>query len=178
MLTTLIGIVLLPEVGWGCATAPDTRPEEASLEARADAAVLRMIEIDPALGPLLAEAPGYVVFPSITEGAVVVGGGGGVGVLFENGEVVGYAELTQGSIGAQIGGQTYTELIVFRTADALARFKTDNFDLEANAGATALASGAVASAPAEGGTAVFVADEAGLMVEASFAGQQIDYQPR
>ena len=161
-----------------CASAPETRPEQQALEARAEATVETMVARDPSLGELLAGAPGYVVFPQVAEGGVIVGGANGVGVVFEDGRPTGYAELREGSVGLQLGGQSYSELVVFETDDALTRFKTGNFDLTAGVTATAIMSGAGASTRFEDGVAVFVDDESGLMAGATLAGQSISYSAK
>jgi hypothetical protein len=44
------------------------------------------------------------------------GGAYGRGVVYEQGQHIGYADLTQGTFGLQAGGQTYSELIVFSSA--------------------------------------------------------------
>lgn len=171
-------IGLLASVLAACASAPESREDQLSLEARADATVQRMIERDESLGQLLARAPGYAVFPDVTSAGFVVGGSGGTGVVYENGVVVGYAELTGGSVGAQIGGQSFSELIVFETPEALDRFRAGNFDLSADASATAIRSGAAASTRFEGGTAVFIDDQSGLMASATVGGQQINFRAK
>lgn len=161
----------------GCASAPETRPEQNSLEAQADATIASMTREDPSLGAMLTAAPGYVVFPEIGEGGFIAGGSAGVGVVYEDGEPIGFAELREGSVGAQVGGQSYAQLIVFDTQAALERLKTNNFDLTADASATLIRSGAASSTRFEDGTAVFVDDEAGMMVEAAVGGQSITFVP-
>src|SRR5215469_6789148 len=54
---------------------------------------------------------GYAVYPSIGKGGLVVGGARGTGLLFENGAITGRTTVTQGSIGAQAGGQTFSQII-------------------------------------------------------------------
>ena len=73
----------------GCSTAPDTDQGKADLETRAAASVNQAKASDPTLGPLLAEAAGYAVFPNIGKGGLIAGGAYGKGVLYENGRVVG-----------------------------------------------------------------------------------------
>ncbi|HWM87667.1 MAG TPA: lipid-binding SYLF domain-containing protein [Kofleriaceae bacterium] len=162
----------------GCATAPETRAEQRSLEERASATLDTMKARDARLDEILDGAAGYVVFPEIGKGGALVGGAYGRGVVFEGGKPVGYAELSQASIGAQLGGQTFAELIVFQDAKALTRLKTDNFDIGGNISAVALTSGGGAAAQFEGGVAVFVMPRGGLMVDLSVNGQKIDYQPQ
>lgn len=162
----------------GCATAPKTRAEERSLEEQASATLDTMKARDPRLSELLDTAEGYVILPEIGKGGALVGGAYGRGVLYEHGRPVGYVELSQASFGAQLGGQTFSELIVFRDRDALIRVKSDNFDLGGSMSAVALTSGAAAAAQFEGGVAVFVLPRGGLMVDISVSGQKINYRPR
>ena len=165
-----------------CATAPKTRAEtradEDSLESQAHATLESMKARDARLGELLDSSVGYAVFPEIGKGGVIVGGAFGRGVVFEKGAPVGYVKLSQGSVGAQLGGQTFAELIVFNDQKALTRLKTDNFDVSANASAVALTSGAASTAQFEGGAAVFIMPRGGLMLDISVAGQKIEYDRR
>ena len=161
----------------GCASAPETQPAQHDLEAEADATIAEMARSDSSLPPLLADAEGFVVFPTVGEGAVVAGAANGVGVLYESGRPIGYAELREGSFGAQVGGQAYSQLVVFRSERALEAFKREPLEFSAEASATVLTEGAAASAPFADGRAVFIDDESGAMVEASVAGQVIRYEP-
>jgi lipid-binding SYLF domain-containing protein len=162
----------------GCATAPDTKAERRTLDDQATATLDTMTARDPGLKELLDGSVGYAVFPEIGKGGAVVGGAYGKGVVFEGGAPVGYVELSQASIGAQLGGQTFSELIIFQDRDALTRLKTDNFDVGANMSAVALKTGAARAAQFEGGVAVFVMPRGGLMVDLSISGQKIDFEPQ
>ncbi|GAB5544080.1 MAG: lipid-binding SYLF domain-containing protein [Sandaracinaceae bacterium] len=162
----------------GCAHAPRSQEDAKSLEQQADEALASLTQEDPTLQTVLAQSEGYVVFPRVREGAFIAGATSGVGVVYEGDRPIGYAELDGGSFGAQVGGQSYTQLIVFRSSDAFERFKLDNFDLSADVSATAIRSGSAASATFEGGTAVFIDDEDGLMAEASVGGQSLRFEPR
>ena len=133
---------------------------------------------DPSLTRFVHDAAGYAVFPSVGKGAIGVGGAYGKGDLYENGIVVGYCDLTQGTIGLQLGGQSYSEIICFDNQEAVNRFKNGDFAFDAQASAVALKSGAGANAKFANGVAVFTMDEAGLMYEASVGGQKFGYQAR
>jgi lipid-binding SYLF domain-containing protein len=161
-----------------CATAPKTVEGKADIEREAAAALVKAQQTDRSLIPILNDAAGYAVFPTIGKGAVGIGGAYGKGVLYENGVAVGYCDLTQGTIGLQLGGQTYTEMIAFQTSDAVEAFKQGNLRFDAQATAVALRSGAGANAKFTDGVAVFTMDEAGLMFEASIGGQKFAYQPK
>lgn len=162
----------------GCNTAPQTTAGKADIRSEASRAVAKAQSADPTLAPILSEAKGYAVFPTVGKGAAGVGGAYGKGVLYEGGSFTGYCDLTQVSIGFQFGGQGYTEIIAFSTSDAIELFKSGNFAFGAQASAVALTSGAGANAKYSEGVAVFTMDEAGLMYEASVGGQKFSFQAK
>ncbi len=161
-----------------CSTAPKSEEGKSDIRSQAATAVASAERNDPTLGPILRDAKGYAVFPSVGKGAVGVGGAYGKGVLYEAGVFSGYCDLSQASIGLQLGGQAYSEIIAFSTPEALTLFKTGNFAFDAQATAVALKSGAGANAKYSNGIAVFTMDEAGLMYEASIGGQKFSYQAK
>ncbi|MBC7836023.1 MAG: hypothetical protein H7Y88_13130 [Phycisphaerales bacterium] len=160
-----------------CSTAP--RSEEGRVEIRSDAdrVLAKARGSDPTLATRLDNSAGYAVFPTVGKGAVGVGGAYGKGVLYERGVPVGYCDLTQGTIGFQLGGQAYSEIIVFESQNDVNHFKSGNLEFNAQATAVALKSGAGANAKYEHGVAVFTMNESGLMYEASIGGQGFDYRP-
>jgi len=161
-----------------CATAPATVEGKMKIEDQADAAIARGKRNDSTLAPALSNAVGYAVFPTIGKGGIGIGGAYGKGVLYDGGVIVGYCDLSQASIGLQLGGQSYTQIILFSTREALNVFKSGNFAFDAQATAVALRSGAGANAKYTRGVAVLTMDEAGLMGEAVIGGQKFSYQPR
>ncbi len=161
----------------GCATAPKTEAGRQNLESSAQATLQSMTAADPQLGQLLQSSYAYAVFPEIGKGGVVVGAAYGRGVLYEQGRMVGFVELNQGSIGAQLGGQTFAELVIFRDRFAVERLKGGQFSIGGNASAVALTAGAAGTAQFTDGVAVFVLPRGGLMAELSVSGQQLNFQP-
>ncbi len=161
----------------GCATAPDTAAKKKGLDEEANGALAQMKAKDPKLDNFLSKAYGYAIFPSVGKGGVVVGGAYGRGLVYEQGKMIGWSELNQASVGLQLGGQTYSELIVFQNEDALGRLKSGNFDLGASASAVALNAGASASARFENGVAVFTMPQGGLMFDVSITGQKLNFEP-
>jgi len=161
-----------------CTTAPKSDAGKVDKRDEAEVALAKAERNDPTLTPVLHAAKGYAVFPTIGKGAVGVGGAYGKGVLYEDGVFTGYCDLLQGSIGFQLGGQAYSEIVCFSTADALARFKSGNFAFDAQATAVALKSGAGANAKYANGVAVFTMDESGLMFDASIGGQKFTYEAK
>ena len=161
-----------------CATAPETHEGKAEMRRTSAEALSQAQQNDPSLRNLIQVSAGYAVFPSIGKGAIGIGGAYGKGDLYQNGVVVGYCDMTQASIGFQLGGQAYTEILVFETPAAVERFKNGNFRFDAQATAVALKSGAGANAKFANGVVVFTMDEAGLMYEAAVGGQKFSYQAR
>lgn len=160
----------------GCSTSPKTETGRISLEQRARATLTEAQGKDPSLRDFLSRSYGYVVFPDVGKGGLLVGGAYGRGLVFERGVPVGYADLTQGTIGAQVGGQSFSQIICFETPQRLNDFKSGNFTFAANASAVAIRAGAAAATDFKDGTAVFTFSEAGLMLEASIGGQRFSYQ--
>jgi lipid-binding SYLF domain-containing protein len=151
-----------------------TRAEEATLnDAKNAVAAIKLA--DPGQEKFLDHAAGYAIFPNVAKGGLVVGGAGGSGFLFVNGKAVGKTTLSQVTIGAQVGGQAYYEIIYFETAETLAAFKKGEWTMAAQVSAVALSSGASANAKYKEGVAVFTLTKAGAMAEASVGGQKFSY---
>ncbi|MCU1278301.1 MAG: hypothetical protein JWM53_1847 [bacterium] len=122
----LVGAALVA----GCAsTPPDTRAERTQLNKEAARTRAAMLEKDPSLRSLLDQSAGYIVFPEVKEGGLIVGGGGAQGVVYEHGRRVGYATLSRASVGAQIGGQKYAELVAIKDKRTLDKMRRGDMDL-------------------------------------------------
>ncbi len=131
---------------------------------------------DPGLKKFFNNSSGYVIFPSVGEGALIIGGAGGNGVVYERGSAVGMATLAKIDIGAQAGGQSLTEVIFFETKEALNDFKQGNYEMSAEISAIAVKSGASANANYNDGVVVFTKPKEGLMADASVGGQKFTYK--
>lgn len=161
-----------------CATAPTTPADRQDLELSAADARKAMEVQDPGLAGFLDRAAGYAVFPHVGKGGYILGAGYGRGIVYRRGEPIGYADITQASVGFQFGGQSFMEVLVFETARELDRFTAGSVDLTANLSAVILKTGAAEAARYRDGVAVFVKPIGGAMVEASVGGQQFSYQPQ
>ena len=154
------------------------RQAEADKGKAVDAAIAEFKKSDQQLVKWFDAAHGYVVFPNITKGAVGVGAASGDGRVFEAGAYIGDARVTQVTIGAQLGGQTFAEVIFFETKEALDRFKQDRFEMTAGLSAVAAGEGASKDAKYAQGVAVFTLAKKGLMAEASVGGQKFKFTPK
>jgi len=175
-LTCLMAVAAIFVVTTGCVAAPTTVQGKADIRSDAAASLARAQASDPTLSDILSRSAGYAVFPSVGKGGLGVGGAYGKGVLYSNGLVVGYCDLTQTSIGAQVGGQSYAEIICFETWDSVEVFKQGHYRFGAQVSAVALKSGVGENAKFREGVVVFTMDETGLMFEAAVGGQKFGYQ--
>ena len=166
--------------------------------AATDAETIKIFKDAGASGGFFAKCYGYAVFPSIGKGGIGVGGARGKGRVYEQGKVKGEVTMTQVTVGLQLGGQSYSEIIFFEDKRAYDDFTSGNFEFGAQASAVAITAGASAStstgsgatAGASGGQkdaktvgrydngmAVFTVAKGGLMYEASIGGQKFKYKP-
>lgn len=83
----------------------------------------------------------------------------GTSVLDDRAAATGYYDLSQATVRVQLGGQACTEIVGFKTPQAVTTFKQGNFGFDAQATAVA----------------AFITDEVGLMCEASIGGRRFSY---
>jgi lipid-binding SYLF domain-containing protein len=148
--------------------------------------------------PFFKDSYGYAFFPNVGKGGIGIGGAYGKGQVYRNGKVTGTASLYKVSIGIQLGGQAFSELIFFQDKRAYDEFVNGAFELEASASAVAITAAAQATASTGGtsagvsagpqsgkqlggeyvnGTAIFVHTKGGLMYEAAIGGQKFKFRP-
>lgn len=140
-------------------------------EARAD-----FIKTDALMKSLFDNSYGYVIFPNIGKGAIGIGGAAGNGAVFQNGNLIGMAKMTQVTVGFQWGGQAYREVIFFETEADLNRFKENKFEFSGQASAVAATKGAAGNVKYKDGVMIFSQIKGGLMYEASVGGQKFKYK--
>jgi len=151
-------------------------------------------------GTFFAKSYGYAVFPTVGKGGIGIGGAYGKGRVYAQGKYVGDTTVTQVSVGFQLGGQAYSQIIFFEDKRAFDEFTSGNFEFGAQASAVAITAGASAEATTTGtsagasggknnattttagtgfhkGMAVFTVAKGGLMYEASIGGQKFSYTP-
>lgn len=134
------------------------------------------IEGDGLMRSLFANAYAYVILPNVGKGGIGIGGAAGNGAVFEDGEVIGMAKMTQVTIGFQWGGQAYREVIFFETKEDLDRFRENRLEFSAQASAVAVTAGASANAKYKNGVMIFTQTKGGLMYEASVGGQKFNFR--
>ena len=111
---------------------------------------LDVFESSPELQPYFDNAYGYAVFPTVGRGGIVVGGSYGKGRVYENGLVAVYVSMAKVSIGFQLGGQVFSELIFLQDKRAFDEFISGRFEFDASASAVVIILGAQAQAGTAG----------------------------
>jgi lipid-binding SYLF domain-containing protein len=150
-------------------------------------------------GAYFNSAYGYAVFPTIGKGGIGIGGAHGKGQVYAAGQHVGNATMTQITVGFQLGGQAFSQIIFFEDQRAFREFTSGNFEFSAQATAVVLTAGVSAEANTGGGVgsgisggqnnastahggyrkgmAIFTIAKGGLMYEAALGGQKFSYTP-
>lgn len=146
------------------------------LHADAVATIQRMKAKDESLAKQLDEAFGYAVYPAIGRASLVLGVSYGKGEVFRHGKLDGYAGLVQITLGVQVGGQTYSELVLFQDEQALKRFREGKIGFAANLSAVIVKAGAAATNNYKQGMQIYVHSEGGLALEAVIGAQKLIYR--
>jgi len=149
--------------------------------------------------PFFKNAYGYAVFPTVGKAGIGIGGSYGTGQVYQGGKVTGEVSLVKASIGWQLGGQAFSQMIFFKDKRAYDEFTSGEFEFDATASAVAITAGAQAKAGTEGtsagasagpatgkqaktsyhkGMVVFTHTKGGLMYEAAIGGQKFNFKPK
>ena len=152
----------------------------------------------PNVQPFFKNAYGYAVFPTVGKAAFIVGGAYGEGQVYRGGKVTGTAKLVHASIGLQLGGKAFSEIVFFQDKRAYDTFTSGEFAFDAKASAVAITAGAQAQTSTAGssasatagpktgaqapanynnGMATFVHQKGGLMGALALGGQKFSYTP-
>lgn len=141
-------------------------------------------------------AYGYAIFPTIGKGGFGIGGSYGEGSVYEQGKKTGTTTMAQITIGFQLGGQAFSEIIFFKNKQSYNNFISGNFEFSAQASAVAINAGANAKTSTTGssagastspeknqqhgiyqnGMATFTFIKGGLMYEAALGGQKFSFK--
>lgn len=148
---------------------------------------------------LFDSAYGYALFPTIGKAGFVVGGAYGKGRVYEQNKYIGDTSMTQASIGFQIGGSGFSQVVFFEDKRALDTFTSGNFEFGAEAQAVAITAAAGATSNTAGSSATasggknnaattsagytkgmltFTIVKGGAMFDVSLGGQKFKYMKR
>jgi lipid-binding SYLF domain-containing protein len=156
---------------------------------------IRVFKKAKAVQPFFYNCYGYAVFPTVGKGGIVVGGAYGQGRVYQGGLITGTATISKITVGFQLGGQAFSEIIFFQDKRAYDEFTDGAYEFDASISAVVVTAGIQAKAGSEGGSAgasagpatgvqaeigyykgmaVFIHAKGGLMYEAAIGGQRFD----
>ena len=159
---------------------------------------IKMFKKSPETKNFFDNAYGFAVFPVIGKGGAVIGGAFGKGQVYRGNKITGKTSLVHLSIGFQLGGQAFSEIIFFQDKRAYNEFISGAFEFDAKASAVAITAGVQAqvgttgktagasAGPATGrqakakyvkGMAVLIHARGGFMYEAAIGGQKFSFEP-
>ena len=151
-----------------------------------------------AVTPFFNNAYGYAVFPTVGKGGIILGGAYGTGRVYKQKSISGTVTLMKVSIGFQLGGQAFSEIIFFQDKRAYEEFTSGEFEFDGSVSAVVITVAAQAQASTQGssagaslgpatgtqaetkyrsGMAIFVHTLGGLMYEMSVGGQKFAFTP-
>lgn len=152
--------------------------------------------VDAGLSDKFDTAFGYALFPTIGKAGFVVGGAYGKGRVYMHGEYYGDTAMTQATIGFQLGGAGFSQVVFFQDKNAFGAFVRGNFEFGVDVTAVALTAAVKASANTAGssatasggknnasirdsgynrGMATYTITKGGLMYEATVGGQKFSF---
>ena len=152
--------------------------------------------VEAGVGDKFESAYGYALFPTIGKAGFVVGGAYGEGQVYKHGALIGATTMTQATIGFQLGGSGFSQVIFFQDERAFNEFTKGNFEFGTEVQAVALTAAVGAAASTKGsaavasggknnaeiasggyykGMATYTITKGGLMYEASVGGQKFTF---
>lgn len=184
ILKTSVAVALAGVALAGCTTTGNNPPtaqsndaRRQSIDASVDGTMSRLFQTVPGSRELVGKARGVLVFPSVVQAGIVVGGEHGDGALRVGGSTVGYYSTTGASVGATLGMQSKAVVYLFMTQDALDKFRnSDGWSAGGDASVAIVkvgANGSVDTTTATKPVEVFVLTNSGLIGDLSLGGNKI-----
>ncbi|SMG22060.1 BPSL1445 family SYLF domain-containing lipoprotein [Paraburkholderia susongensis] len=158
-------------------TAATNASKRQSIDASVDGTMSRLFSTVPGSRELVSKSRGVLVFPSVLQAGLIVGGQYGEGALRVGGATVGYYSTASGSFGLQAGAQSKALIFLFMTQDSLDKFRNaDGWSVGGDASVALVkvgANGAIDTTTATAPVQVFVLTNSGLMGDLSLQGTKV-----
>lgn len=159
----------------GCDIAPKA-DDAAAFNSSAETLITKISTENERLSRLFGSAYAYAVFPTVGMGGFVLAHGFGNGAVYVDGELVGYASVSEHAIGAIVGGDKWSLLLFFQDEAALDKFKSGTLQADATANYAAGNIGGNSQTDYSDGFVAFKVDPEGVMANASVGVSAFKYQ--
>ncbi len=154
----------------------DIFKEEKAENLRYNKTIRAFMEDNEEITNLVYNAYAYVVFPSIGKGGLLFGYAYGEGrAYYRGGMWTGNVAVTQYTVGLQVGGQAYSEIIFFKTRDAFEAFKAGGLEDSTQSSFVPFYSGISGDVNFADDVIVYTSSTGGFMIEASTGAQEFEY---
>ena len=159
-----------------CSSVAPKTDEDAKLRhSEVIQAIAELQAKDFSLEKLFNSAYAYAIFPNVTSGSLGLGKFSGDGEVFKGGNFAGYASISGGSVGKQVDGQDFIQVVFFQNEAAFNNVKNGSFESDAKATAVTIKPGEGAQADYTNGIIAFALSRKGLMVQAAVGGQKLSF---
>jgi lipid-binding SYLF domain-containing protein len=170
---SLVGLVVLT-LGGNVTARAESKQE---IDVSVSDSLKQFTAANPAHSQLLHKAVGVLVFPRITKAGAGIGGEHGDGALLKGGMTAHYYSLSSASLGLTLGAGQRTEVFLFMSDEALAKFEaSDGYSVGVDAQVAVVSKGAGGDYDSETlkkPILCFVFDEKGLIGDVSLKGSKI-----
>jgi len=176
MLKKLFLLGLMLSVTLTHARVNDMFAEEKEENLRYNTTIRAFMKNNEKITDLVHNAYAHVVFPTIFKGGAVLGYAWGDGrAYYRGGMWTANVRMTQYTIGAQLGGSAYSEIIFFKTREAFEAFKKGGLEDSTQLSLVPLYSGLSADVNFDDDVLVYTSSKGGLMLEATTGLQSFEY---
>jgi hypothetical protein len=177
-LLRLVGLLGMATLLTSCGLKPIPREELSQSKVDKVISILDEFRGDERLEPFFAEAEIIAIYPVNGRIANGVGAAYGRGLVFERGDrVVGHTRVWQLTMGPQIGGQLYRQVLFFKTRAVYEKFMRSPAEFAGQFNAAAIVLGVSATPSFGNDIALFTRLLGGLMLEASIGAQRYTFAP-
>jgi hypothetical protein len=157
-------------------SAPEQWQSKPVLESQMQESVKYFRLRDPTIRRFFDDSYGLAVF-NIFEAPSQGGGAFGRGKVFEMGNLVGTASISQEAVGFSIPSDYFREIIFFKNKADFNSFKAHGLIFGPQVIGIAVSEGVAAKSDYTNGMAVFIMTDTGPMADAPLAGQKFIYAP-
>jgi lipid-binding SYLF domain-containing protein len=169
----IVAAVLMIAVAMPLAVSkPSSAATAKEIAAESERALTRLYNEVPSAREYGRKAKGILVFPEITKAGVGIGGSYGEGALSIGGKPVEYYSVGSGSLGLTLGAQSFSQVIMFMTDEALQKFRASKgWEAGVDGSVVAIKEGTAGQITTVPDPIVgFIFGQTGLMFDASFSG--------
>jgi lipid-binding SYLF domain-containing protein len=177
-LAVLIRITLVVLVAGiaGCGVIPERGDTLTDAELAAAKEALGNFASDERLGPFFSQAEIVAVYPTGVRAGFGFGGALGHGVVFQGDQAIGRTSMYQFSVGANVGGQVYRQILFFKTEASFERLMADVMEFAGQANLAVAQAGGSATPSFNTEVAMFTQLRGGLLVEGSVGAHRYTFR--